>query len=70
MGPVQGLDTPAYLMPGIKEWLLILPTVGRLYTSVIPWNPENKASKVSWATDMSPTAWFSLAVGRVRYRQC
>ena len=52
---VQGLDTPAYSVPGIQEWLLILPIFNRLYTSVIPWDPENKPLEVSWSTDMSPT---------------
>ena len=59
MPPVQGLDSPAYLVPGIEEWLLILPILTRLYTSVIPWNPEIWSSKVSWWTDLSPTTIFT-----------
>ena len=55
MGPVQGLDTPAYLVPGIRNWLLILPILTRLYTSVKPLMSEIWASKVSWWTDLSPT---------------
>ena len=50
------MDTPAYLKPGMKEWLLGLPATARLYTSVIPWNPEKCTYKVSCPTDMSPTA--------------
>ena len=60
MGPVQGLDRPAYLMPGITKWLIILSILSRLYTSVIPLDREIWATKVSWATDMSPTTSFSL----------
>ena len=59
MCPVQGLDSPAYLFPGIREWLLILSILTRLYTSVNLRNPENNRLKVSWATDMSPTALFT-----------
>ena len=51
MGPVQGLDTPAYLVLGITKWLIILPIPNRLYTSVIPKNPEKWTPKVSWWTD-------------------
>ena len=58
MGPVQGLDTAAYSLPRMKEWLLILPILSRLYTSVIPWNPEINGLEVSWSTDMSPTTIF------------
>ena len=46
-------------MPGICKWLDILPILYRLYTSVIPLNLENTRLKVSWPTDMSPTACFS-----------
>ena len=35
--------------------------MSRLYTSVIPPNPEKCGPKVSWSTDMSPTTSFSLA---------
>ena len=56
MGPVQGLDSPAYLVPGMSKWLLILLISTRLYTSVIVLNPENRLSKESCPTDMSPTA--------------
>ena len=58
MPPVQGLDTPACSFPGMREWLLILPIFSRLYTSVIPRNPEINDLKVSWSTDLSPTAMF------------
>ena len=34
--------------------------MARLYTSVIPENPEKWLSKESWATDMSPTTIFTL----------
>ena len=61
MGPVQGLDSAAYLMPGIRKWLLILSIFDRLYTSVIPRKPENNGPEVSWPTDLSPTTTFSLA---------
>ena len=57
------MDTPAYLFPGIPEWLIILPILIRLYTSVIPSNPENKGPEVSCPTDMSPTTIFSLVHG-------
>ena len=59
MGAVQGLDSAAYSFPGICLWLLILPILNRLYTSVITRNPENNTSKVSCATDMSPTTLFT-----------
>ena len=52
---------PAYSVPGMKEWLLILPAYTRLYTSVIPWNLEKWTPKVSCSTDLSPTACFDLA---------
>ena len=52
------MDTAAYLFPGMKEWLLVLPAKPRLYTSVIPLDPEISALKESWATDMSPTALY------------
>ena len=52
------MDTPAYLVPGIDKWLFILPTSTRLYTSVIVLMCEIWASKVSWATDMSPTHYL------------
>ena len=55
------MDTPAYLFPEMTKWLLILSILARLYTSVIPRNPENNVLEVSWATDMSPTALFALA---------
>ena len=58
MGDVQGLDTPAYLLPRIREWLLILPISDRLYTSVNPLDPEIHRLKESWPTDLSPTALF------------
>ena len=45
----------------MREWLLILSIPTRLYTSVIPGNPENNGLQVSWATDLSPTALFTLA---------
>ena len=60
MGLVQGLDSPAYLLPGIWFWSLGLPAVRRLYTSVIVRNPEKCRYKESWPTDLSPTALFSL----------
>ena len=56
------MDTPAYLKPGISKWLLILPIFDRLYTSVIVWNPENTALKVSWATDMSPRPYYTRGI--------
>ena len=59
MPPVQGLDTPAYLFPRMKEWLLILSIFYRLYTSVIPLVSEIWALKVSCATRLSPTTIFS-----------
>ena len=37
----------------------------RLYTSVIPLNPEKRTYKESWATDLSPTAilhWVQHAI--------
>ena len=43
----------------MKEWLLGLPISTRLYTSVIPWNCEIWALKVSYPTDLSPTTLFS-----------
>ena len=43
----------------MSKWLLILSIFHRLYTSVIVLNPEKWVSKVSWPTDMSPTASFS-----------
>ena len=55
------MDTRAYSKPGIRKWLLILPTKDRLYTSVIVLNPEITGLKVSWPTDMSPTALSGLA---------
>ena len=45
----------------MTEWLLILPILDRLYTSVIPLNPENRLLKVSWSTDLSPTALLGTA---------
>ena len=63
------MDTPAYLVPGIVNWLLILPISDRLYTSVKPWNPEKCTSKVSCATDLSPTTilypWLGTLVALV-----
>ena len=53
------MDTPAYSVPGITKWLLILPILYRLYTSVIVLNPENYRHKESWPTDLSPTAIFT-----------
>ena len=53
------MDTPAYLKPGMKEWLLYLPILYRLYTSVIVLDPEILAHKESWSTDLSPTALFA-----------
>ena len=52
------MDTPAYLVPGICKWLLILPILIRLYTSVIPLDPEKWVNEESCPTDMSPTAIF------------
>ena len=52
------MDTPAYLFPEMKEWLLILPISYRLYTSVIVLNPEKCLTKETWSTDMSPTTIF------------
>ena len=49
------MDTAAYLVPGIRKWLLGLPAILRLYTSVIPRNPEKWHYKESWSTDLSPT---------------
>ena len=43
----------------MKKWLLILPTILRLYTSVIPRNPEKWTHKGSWSTDLSPTTIFT-----------
>ena len=43
----------------MTKWLLILPVSIRLYTSVIPWNPEIRTDKESWSTDMSPTTLFT-----------
>ena len=56
--PVQGLDTPAYSVPGMENsaYLLSIPT--RLYTSVIVLKCEKCPSKVSCPTDMSPTTMF------------
>ena len=45
----------------MTEWLLILPILHRLYTSVIPLDPENIGPQVSWSTDMSPTTLFLVA---------
>ena len=43
-----------------------MPATTRLYTSVIPPNPEKWRLKESWATDMSPTAsWLWSAAGAV-----
>ena len=61
MPPVQGLDRPAYSFPGMKEWLLGLPILSRLYTSVIVPESEKWPSKETWPTDMSPTAYLLLA---------
>ena len=61
------MDTPAYLLPGIKKWSLGFPAVARLYTSVIPKNPEKRADKESWATDLSPT---TLLLCHDWVRQC
>ena len=55
------MDTPACLLPGITKWLIILPILHRLYTSVIPWDPEISLTKESWSTDMSPTTIFYCA---------
>ena len=52
------MDSAAYLFPGMEKWLLILPVLVRLYTSVIPLDPENNGLEVSWATDLSPTTIF------------
>ena len=38
-----------------------MPATARLYTSVIPLKPEIWASKVSWATDLSPTGILHCA---------
>ena len=56
------MDTPAYLVPGITEWLIILPILNRLYTSVIVWNPGKCGLKVSCTTDMSPTTILSACL--------
>ena len=53
------MDTPAYLFCRICKWLLILPILTRLYTSVIVWNPEKWTLKETWSTDMSPTTIFT-----------
>ena len=66
MGPVQGLDTRAYLVPGIREWLIILSILHRLYTSVIPWNLEKRLPKESCPTDMSPTTILLLCASTVQ----
>ena len=49
------MDTAAYSLPGMRKWLLGFPAAARLYTSVIPKNPEKWSLKVSWPTDLSPT---------------
>ena len=59
MTSVQGLDTPAYSVPGIKLWSLGLPAIRRLYTSVIVLMSEKWALKESRSTDLSPTTIFT-----------
>ena len=58
------MDTPAYLFPEIWKWLLILPILNRLYTSVIVLDPENNGPEVSWSTDLSPTTTLWLGADR------
>ena len=60
------MDTPAYLLPGMKNSPYLSSILNRLYTSVIVLNPENNALEVSWSTDMSPTTIFNLAYRTAR----
>ena len=59
MPPGQGLDSAAYLVPGIHLWSSGLTILTRLYTSVIVLNPEKWTHKESYSTDLSPTTIFT-----------
>ena len=51
----------------MTKWLLILPIYLRLYTSVIPLDPEICLAKVSWSTDLSPTTIYLVAAARAAW---
>ena len=57
-------------MPGITKWLIILPILDRLYTSVNLRNPEIWALKESWSTDLSPRHFTAGPTPRVHRTAC
>ena len=64
------MDTPAYLVPGIRNLAYLLPIPDRLYTSVISLMSEKWTDKESWSTDLSPTTIFSPGTDRCTAVPC